>query len=304
MSFDITLAFDKATYLNPQLYLFFNTIKDKLPDDTIIHIVTNRDNEDEIVKWLNHSRLKIKWYHNDNTLDDTLKSRCRYMLHCFEIETDKEWVVKMEADMLILKHLSCLEEIMKNPVDIILEPENRRIFEEDYADMLWPRIYRNMEIEYPDMEKRIIMYRENKEWSYPLFGTGMIIVRSKHLKKINERWIPLTQKCEPWIDLNIHPNEFAFTAMIFDEHWSWMTYLPKYKFNPIGHFRKGIFPSAKLIENCKLPEDIIIFDYHRPQWLYHVAKYNKHIMDILISNSDYIPDNWWDLPKTTFVENR
>ena len=35
MSFDLTISFDKAEYLNPQLYMMVDTLRDNIPDDTI-----------------------------------------------------------------------------------------------------------------------------------------------------------------------------------------------------------------------------------------------------------------------------
>jgi hypothetical protein len=149
----------------------------------------------------------------------------------------------------------------------------------------------------------MITYRENNEKGLPLYGTGLVCVKSKHLDTINKRWIPLTKQCEKWIQFNIHPNEFAFTAMAFDEGWNTFLYPSKYKFNPIGHFRKGDFPSTILVEDCKLPEDTVIFDYHRPEWLMHVAKYNQEINDIIKRNKEYIPEDWWKLTSKDFQED-
>ena len=148
-----------------------------------------------------------------------------------------------------------------------------------------------------------IQYRENNEDGLPLFGTGLICVKKGIINKINDNWVPLTKICERWIDFNVHPNEQAFTAMVLNEGYKWKIYDDKYKFNPIGHFRDGVFPSPKLKENCKLPEDTIIFDYHRPQWLFHVAKYNPQIMDIINENKQYIPPDWWKMSFQQFTES-
>lgn len=304
MSFDLTISFDKAEYLNPQLYMFVDTLKDNIPDDTILHIVTNRSEDNELIQWI-QQQIPTKIYNNNGENTDHLKSRCKYMFNCFEVETDKSWLIKMEADMVILKHLDAFEEIIQHEggihgCDIILEPENRKIFNDISAHRLWRIIYNAMGMKYP--RDTFIEFRENREIGLPLFGTGLIIVNSKHLDTINKRWVPLTKICEKWIDLNIHPNEFAFTGMIFDEGWKWWTYDAKYKFNPIGHFRKGSFPSTELIDNCKLPDDTIIFDYHRPEWLMHVAKYNPQIMKIIEKNKQYIPNDWWQLTSDKFME--
>ncbi len=304
MSFDISLAFDKNKYLNTQAYLFTDTIKDKLPDDTIIHIVTNRGKDDEIRQYMSDN-LNTKFYFNNGNDINHLQSRCKYMFNCFKVKTNKPWLVKMELDFLFLKHLSSLDEMIyqyeDNNLDLILEPENRRIFDDKTAHRLWRIIYNAMGMKYP--KDTFIEYRENRETGLPLFGTGMIFVKSNLLDKINKRWVPLTEICERWIKYNIHPNEFAFTGLIFDEGWKWWTYEDKYKFNPIGHFRKGMFPSTELVDDCKLPDSTIIFDYHRPQWLFHVAKYNDDIKNYINNSKDKIPKDWWDLTSKDFMEN-
>ena len=130
----------------------------------------------------------------------------------------------------------------------------------------------------------------------------MVIVRKDLLPIINKEWHPMIKICENWIQYNIHPNEFAFTALTFKHGWRWKLYDDVYKFNPIGHFRDGPFPSTKLIPNCKLPKDTLIFDYHRPEWLMHVAKYNKKVMDIIMNNKEHIPESWWDYSIDFFQE--
>jgi len=296
--FDITLAFDTTSYLNPELYLLTNTIKDKLPDETIVHITTNRDNDDKVIRYM-EKNLNTKIYHKEQFKH--LKSRCKYMFHCFEVETDKDWLVKIEADFLVLKHLESLYNILDDKLDLVLEPENRKIFHDYIEVRLWRNIYRYLGIEMP---KEKIQFRENNELGLPLFGTGLICVKSKLLDKINERWIPLIEKCERWLNYGIHPNEFAFTALVFDEKWKWKLYPDIYKFNPIGHFRKGKFPSIELIDNCKLPEETIILDYHRPKWLFHIAKFNYKVKRIIQENKDFIPEEWWNLGNQIFQEHR
>jgi hypothetical protein len=285
MSFDLTIAFDKAKYLDTQFELLITSMIDKVPEDTVIHVVTNRKKEDKIIKKLNQE-FNIKYYYKKK--DNNLKSRCRYMLNCFEIESDKDWIIKLESDFVILKHLNELNKILDDDYDLILEPENRYLFGNKMMKKIYRFMYRAMDIKCPvDI---FIQYRENKKKGIPLFGTGMICVKNELLPTINKRWKELTKKCEPWIDFNTHPNEMAFTGMIFDEGWKWKLYNDIYKFNPIGHFRKGEFPSTKLIKDCKLPKDIVIFDYHRFPWLFHVAQYNPNLYEIIKNSNGVIKE--------------
>jgi hypothetical protein len=278
MSFDICLAFDKAEYLNPQIYIFADSIKDKLPEDTVVHIVTNRPIGDESLGYLTDS-IPVKnhiVYYNEEYPD--LESRCRYMLNTFKIHPTNPWVIKMELDFLFLKHLSAFEELLDTNMDLILEPENRKIFSDSEADRLWRIMYRTMGIKLPDTK---IRFRENNEEGLALFGTGLICVRSELLPIINKRWEHLTWQVEPWGPWNVHPNEVAFGAMIFDEEWNWKIYPPKWKYNPIAFHRDGPFPSTKLKENSIIPDDTVILDYHHLEWLNHMAKYNKSVSDQL-----------------------
>jgi len=185
MNFDITLAFDTAEYLNPQLYLLTNTLKDKLPEDTIVHIVTNREENDDVIQHMKNA-LPLKIWYNDGTKTSHLESRCRYMFNCFEVETNKPWLIKMESDMLILKHLSEFDNILEEQLDLVMEPENRKIFSDVQEKRLWRRMYKNMGVETPSIQ---IQYRENKEYGLPLFGTGIICVKSNLIRTINDRWI-------------------------------------------------------------------------------------------------------------------
>jgi len=298
MPFDIALAFDKAKYLDPQIYLFASSIKDKIPKDTVFHIVTNRNREDEPLQYLlsNLNCVSIL-YQNDEYPD--LSSRCRYMLNAFKINPNNPWVIKMELDFVFLKHLSAFEEILDNNLDLVLEPENRRIFQEDEEKRLWRMMYKTMDIPVPTQK---IKFRENNEEGLPLFGTGLICVKSNLIDKINENWIPLTKKVEPWLEMNTHPNEQAYSALIFREGWKWKIYNRKFKLNPIGLFRKGEFPSKELIDNCILPEDTVIFDYHRPSWLLKIAEHNENVNKYIKECKEFIPDEWWDLTSTQFRE--
>jgi len=298
MTFDITIAFDDAEYLNPQLYMMVDTLKNNIPDGCVLHVVTNRPKDDKILKHIQQT-VPTETYYNDGKKTEHLKSRCKYMFNCFDIQTDKEWVMKIEADILILKNLNEFDKILKPEYNLVIEPENRKIYSDAIATKLWRLIYRTLKIKQP---KDKIVYRENNESGLPLYGTGIVCVKSKHLDTINKRWIPMTKICEDWMQFNIHPNEFAFTAMAYDEGWNTYLYPDTYKFNPIGHFRKGEFPSTDLVENCKLPEETVVFDYHRPEWLMHVAKYNEDICNIIQRNEKYIPDSWWGLSTDDFQE--
>jgi hypothetical protein len=296
LSFDITLAFDNTSYLDKQFRLFIPSLKNNIPDDTIIHIVTNRDKDDNIIKSLMEN-FNTKYYYKRKNND--LKSRCRYMLNCFDVDTDKEWLIKMESDFIIMKHLNILENILDSNYDIVIEPENRYIFGNPMMRRIYKHVYKSMNIKCPIDE--IIEYRENKEKGLPLFGTGMVCVKPHILPTIRRRWKDLTKKCEPWIDYNTHPNEMAFTGMVYDEGWKWNLYPDIYKYNPIGHFRRGPFPSIDLIDKCYLPEDVIIFDYHRFPWLFHVAQRNKKLFDIIKKHSKGIKDSNL-LSRTHFLE--
>jgi len=296
MSFDLAMSFDEAEYLNPQIYMLIDSLKENIPNDTTLHINTNRSDDDPLLQYI-HKCLRTVVY--KKPAFENLKSRCQYMFHSFEVETDKEWIMKIESDLLILKNLNKFDKLLKSEYDLVIEPENRKIHNDIIAKKLWRIIYNRLDISIPT-EK--IEYRENNERGLPLYGTGLVCVKSKHLNTINKRWVPLTKICEDWIQFNIHPNEFAFTAMAFDEDWNTYLYPSIYKFNPIGHFRKGDYPSTELIDDCKLPEGTVIFDYHRPEWLFHVAKYNPEIRNIIERNKEHIPDDWWKLTSRDFQE--
>lgn len=275
MSFDITIAFNKTNYLDLQAKILINSMIGKISEDIVIHITTDRDETDEIIKLFKDNFNTRIYYREDNI---PLNSRCKYMLNCFNIETNKDWIIKIELDFVILKHLKILEDILDKNYDIILEPENRKIYDNNVSQKLWRIIYKALKI---DMPIDLIHYRENNEIGLPLFGTGLVCVRTNLLPIINERWIPLTKICEQWGQYGIHPNEFGFTALIFDEEWIWKIYEDKYKFNPIGHWRDGEFPSTTLKDDCILPDDTVIFDYHRFPWLLHTSKFNNVIYEII-----------------------
>lgn len=297
MKFDLTISFDKATYLNPQLYMMVDTLKENIPDDTILHITTNRDDDDVVLQWI-RKQVPTRIYKKPPFKD--LKSRCQYMFHVFEIETDKDWVIKTEIDVLFLRKLREFNRTLDKEFDIILQSENRRIIPDDTLETrLWRQVYRAMDIKMPNIR---LPYVENNEIGMPLLATGVVCVQSKHLDTINKRWVPLTKICEKWIDFNLHPNEMAMSGIIFDEEWDFKLFNKRYNFNPIGHFRKDRFPSTELVDNCKLPSDTIVFDYHRPQWLRHVSESNPKIENIILRNIEHIPDEWWNLSSEEFME--
>jgi len=274
-----------------------DTLKDNIPKDTILHVTTNRPENDPVIKYIVDT-VPTYLYYKEPFKD--LKSRCQYMFHCFEIDTAKEWVIKTEIDVLFLRKLREFNQILEKDIDVAIQPENRRIYDDNVLETrLWRQIYRAMDIKMPEL---MLPYVENQEFGRPLLATGVVAVKSKHLDKINERWVNLTKICERWIDYGIHPNEFAFTGLIFDEEWDFKLYNRKYNFNPIGHFRKGMYPSVKLVDDCKLPSETIVFDYHRPQWLYHVSRFNPEIRNIIQRNLEHIPKNWWETDIEKFFE--
>lgn len=297
MSFDLTIAFDKTEYLDPQIYMYIDTLKDNIPKDCILHITTNRDRDDKILKWI-EKQIPCKIYIKPHIKE--LKSRCRYLIRAFEIETDKEWIIKTDLDILFLNKVKRFNKLLEDDVDVAIQSENRRIITNDDLELrIWRNIYRAMGIKLPNIK---IPYVEDKQEGLPLLNTGVVCIRSKFLDVLKERWIPLTKICEKWIDYGIHPNEFAFTGITFDEGWNIRLFNKKYNFNPIGHFRKGEFPSIELNENCKLQSDIILLHYHKPQWLLHLGKSNNNINDIIERHKKYIPKDWWDLDLNTFLE--
>jgi len=296
-SFDITLAFDKeGTYLNPQIYLFVDAIKDKIPDGTVLHVVTNRRKDNPQVKYI-MDNINSKYVYQRPFKE--LESRCQFMLNCFKIRSKKPWIIKLELDLLFLKHLSLYEDLLEDDLDIVVESENRKIFPDKMEKRLWRMMYNAMNMEVPT-EK--ITFREDDEQGLPLFGTGLICVKNELLNKINERWVLLTKKTEPWLKFGVHSNEQAMTGLILDEEWKWKIYPRKYKLNPIGLWRDGLFPSTKLIENCILPQDTICLDWHRWSWLKQIADANPEIKEIVDRNRKYIPDDVWNTPFEMYHE--
>ena len=299
MSFDICIAFDDTKYLDNQFRLFIPSLKNNIPEDTILHIITNRNEDDEIVSHI-LSDINSEYHYNYGRKTDNLKSRCKYMFNCFDVDTDKDYLLKLDCDVLILRHLKELEDVLKLEYDVVLQPENRKIYSDNIEKRLWRHIYKNMGMNIPNFK---IHYIENHKKGLPLFNTGVVAVKKEKLKIINKEWHDLIRICEKWINYNIHPNEFALTSLILDKGWNWGWIGEEYNFNPIGYWRKGEFPSQELVENCEIPKEICILHYHRPYWLMHLANYNKKIGDIVCNNSKYIPDEWWKLENMEFQES-
>ena len=91
-NFDISLAFDKSKYLDAQIYMLVDTLKDKLPNDTTTHIITNRSRKSQLIKHIKDN-FQTKVYHKPKT--DDLISRCRYLLNAVEAETDAGYLIRM-----------------------------------------------------------------------------------------------------------------------------------------------------------------------------------------------------------------
>ena len=289
LDFDLALAFNETEYLTPQIYLMVSSLKNKLPNGTVLHIVTNRHKDNELLQWI-QKQVPTKIYFNDGSKTNHLQSRCRYMLNTFQIESDKDWIMKIECDLIFLKHLSEYEKLFKDGLDVIIESENRKIFDDIIAERLWRQMYRNMGYEKPDVR---IVFRENDKDGLALFGTGLFFIKNELLNIINEKWIDLTEKCEPWGAYGVHPNEQALTALILNEGWLWEIYPDIYKYNIIGHFRKNPFPDTTLVEPAILPEDVVCLDYHKFNWLSHIAQYNPQVREIVEMNEEHIPKEVW-----------
>ena len=286
--FDISIAIDKASYLNPQIYMLIDTMKDKLPDDTIVHVTTNRSRKEQVIKYIKDN-VPTKIYIKPKT--SNLISRCRYLMNAVDVKTEADYLVRMDVDMLALKHLDWITEQTKHGYDIVIQGENRRIIKDDMIELrIWRHIYRAMGIKMPDYK---IHFIENHEEGRPLFNTGFMIIKSDILPTIRERWKPLTKICEKWIQLGIHSNEFAMTGLIMDEGWNWGTISGEEVFNPISHYRKGEFPSTELVDDCVLPDDVEMLHWHHSHWIQHIARFNPNIRNIIQRNDKYIPKEWW-----------
>lgn len=298
MKFDITFAFDDAEYLIPQIYLLTESLKDKLPKETVIHITTT-----EYKDILNYIKAnlpnKVKIYLKSPI--ENLKSRCSYLLRTMEIESDADYVLKIDLDILFLKDFDEILELVKSDADIYIQSENRRIISDEKIETrLWKAVYKEMGFEIPDIR---IPYIEGHELGRPLLNSGAFIIKTSKMKELREKWKELTRLAEKFINYNIHPNETALTAIILCNHWKWMGLHQWLHFNPIGHWRKGSFPSQELIDDCKLPKEVFMLHWHKPQWLWHIAKYNENIQELIKQVSVLIPIPWWNLPLETYYEH-
>ena len=306
MKIDLSVAFDSNPYLIPQLYLYFYTLRDNLPKDWNIHMITEKSTNDvNNIWWDLHDYevgdfVSLKTLENvKSKLSDGLKSRCRYLLNAVDIKPYGDWVVRTDLDFLWINKLDKLESLLDG-CDIVIQPENRRIIDDDNIELrLWKQIYRAMDIDVPKDKIRFI---EDGRYGLPLYNTGFFMIKSELLSVLKERWNKLTGVCEKWIDWNIHPNEFAMSAIIQDEGWK-VKELPTWaNFNPISMFRKGEFPSQQLVDNPIISSDVIGLHYHKPFWLKHLAKYNTSVQKIINSIKLNIPDDWWNLPLETYME--
>lgn len=298
MSFDISIAFDDAKYLDPQIYLFINTLKDNIPKDTYLHVTTTREHDDPLLEYIMMNIDNSLYYQKPRYPD--LKSRCQYLLRTVEVDTEADWLIKMDLDILFLNHLKMLYKTLDDEFDIIIQSENRRIIQNDNMETrVWRNIYRAMGIQMPDIK---IPYIESGEMGRPLLNTGVFMIKTEHLDYIKANWSTMTKICENWIELNIHPNEFALTGLVFHKEWDLKLFNRRYNFNPISWFRQGAFPSTVLKPNCKIPKDVLVLHYHRAQWLKHLSNYNGNIKSIIEHNKEYIPDEWWDVPIETYNE--
>jgi lipopolysaccharide biosynthesis glycosyltransferase len=249
-------------------------------------VVTNRDVKDESLVYLLNRIPNHEVYFKETFQD--LISRCKYLIHSVDIDSDADYLLKMDLDVIPLKSLDSLYEILDGS-DVYIQMENRRVIPDDVMEKrIWRQVYKAMEFKVPDIK---MSYVENTEIGFPLFNTGVFLLRTSKLKQASENWSKLTKVCENWIQFNLHPNEAALTAMIFNYHWK-LNMLPKrFNFNPISTFRKGEFPSTELKEDCKIPEDTVLLHYHKAKWLRHLMRYNKGLNDSL-KGLNYLESLW------------
>jgi hypothetical protein len=222
-------------------------------------------------------------------------------MRTMEIESDADYVLKTDLDILFLSKFNEVLDLIKTNADIYIQSENRRIISDGAIEgRVWRNIYREMGYKLPDI---MVPYIENHELGRPLLNSGAFIIKNEKMRSLSEGWIEKTKICEKWMGYNIHPNEFALTAIILCENWKWMGLHEWLHLNPIGHYRWGDFPSQKLRDDCVLPEGVFMLHWHKPQWLAHLAKYNQNVKDIITSSEQHIPKEWWNLPLETFLEH-
>jgi len=295
-TFDISIAFDKSEYLNTQIKLFADTMGKYIPRDTILNIVTNRQIDDESVQYICKMIPNHRLYALETPKD--LISRCKYLMNAINVECDKDYLVKLDLDFIPFQNLNRLFDNI-NGEDIIIQMENRRVIPDDILEnRTWRQIYKAMGLKVPDIKMN---YIERDEIGKPLFNTGIFIIKSTRLKELQSSWFRLTAICEKWIDFNIHPNEFALTAIVFNNHWKYKLLDKRFNFNPIGNFRKGDFPSTELKEKCDLPENIVLLHYHKPRWLKHMLDRDKMLQKRL-HEITYLNDSFWNTPEEVYKE--
>ena len=295
-SIDISISFDSASYLNPQICLFADMMKDSISEDMVLHIVTNREKDDESLNYLMSRIPNHKIYFMETFKD--LISRCKYLIHSVDIASDADFVLKMDLDVIPLKPMEEVRGILDEDIDVYIQMENRRIIPNDALETrIWRQIYRAMKIKMPDVKMN---YIESDEIGLPLFNTGVFILKNELLNTASLNWSKLTKICEDWMEYGIHPNEFAATAMIFKYGWKLDRLNKRFNFNPIGAFRKGIFPSTELREDCVLPKDAVLLHWHKSKWLQHLMKYNKELNDRL-KGLKYL-ESLWNVPEEVYME--
>jgi len=293
-TFDISIAFDKSKYLDKQIKLFADTIYNKIPSDTTLHIVTNRERDDINLLYLLEKVENNKLYYKE---PPEIISRCKYLLNAIEVETKADYLVRMDLDIIPLKNVKELIKQLVLNEDLYIQMENRRVIPDDNVEArLWRQIYRAMNIKVPNYK---ISYVENQEIGLPLFNTGVFVINTNLLYRFSKDWKRLTNICEKWIDFNIHPNEFAFTGLVFDSGIKFSIMGDKEVFNPIGHFRKGSFPSTELTDNCKIPAETILLHWHKPRWLKHLHKYNNFKE---LQGLNYLDDSFWNVSEDVYKE--
>lgn len=293
---DLSIAFDDAAYLTPQIYLYVQSLKDKIPEDSILHVTTTRSGND-ILKYISKN-IKSKIYIKPPITE--LKSRCSYLLRTMEIESDADYVLKTDLDILFLRGFDEALDLIKTDADIYIQSENRRIISDEKIETrLWKAMYKEMGFELPDI---LVPYMEKHELGRPLLNSGAFLIKTSKMRNLQEKWIELTRLTEKFITYNVHPNEQALTAIILCNHWKWIGLSGWLHFNPISHYRKGEFPSQELIDDCRLPEEVFMLHWHRWPWLKQLMVVNQNVYSIVKKCEQFIPDNVWDMSPSFFQE--